>query len=98
MTSSIQLPSGNSAIVLSTGDLIDPIHMSLVGLVKLGDTTFNEVMAWVAAERVLRAERQEQREAEMRQFHAETSARLAAAAAAQKERDEQPALMKDVRR
>jgi hypothetical protein len=97
MTSSTKLPSGGSAIVLSSGDLIDPIHMSLAGLIRLGDETFNEVMAWVAAERVFRAERQEQREAEMRQFHAETTARLSAIAAAQKERDERPALMKDVR-
>jgi hypothetical protein len=96
MTSSIQLPGGNVGIKLRSGDIVDPIHLSLSSLVRMGDSAFDQVMQWLSAERVARAERQEQREAEMQQFYAETHDRLAVAAAAQAERDAQPATLGDL--
>jgi hypothetical protein len=98
MAAAIQLPNGNTAIQLASGDVVDPVYVSLSNLTRMGDGTFDEVMEWVAAERARRAERRAQHEAEMRAFTEATNARLEAEHAEQRERDAKPATMADVRR
>ena len=93
----VTLPNGNRAIELRSGDVVDPVFVSLSNLVRMGDSTFDQIIEWLSEQRAERANEIAKHEARVRQIAVETTARLEAVRAANQEHDSQLATLGDLR-
>jgi hypothetical protein len=87
-----------SLIEMPGGSQENPVYLTVANLARLGPEQYAAVLSWVEQERAKRAAYVAKNQAEIREIVAEKVAKIKARDAAQREHDNRPATLADVRR